>query len=224
MFYSSANIVFRSGWTAWTLQWWWQRWAVGAGVTLKRPGPWPVASPWAALQVRAFYSEKSHHLLSLPDQNSSGKDSDVIVTFGWLSKHRGQPTGLGGQRNKQPRITSRPPHTSCAAAIGLDGFSPAKQKRYDGKYPWLWHLETFSNHDLPITTCCAAVVHCLLSFSPCDLTEVCFLQRWRTSWTASCSCWATRATWRMESVCRWMEASWPAERNHSPFLSPRCPT
>lgn len=95
VFYSSANIVFRSGWTAWTLQWWWQRWAVWAGVTPKRPGPWPVASPWAASQVRAFYSEKSHHSLSLPDRNSSGKDSDVTVIFGWLSKHKWQPTGLG---------------------------------------------------------------------------------------------------------------------------------
>lgn len=35
------------------------------------------------------------HSLSLPDQNSSGKDSDVTVMFGWLSKYKRQPTGLG---------------------------------------------------------------------------------------------------------------------------------
>lgn len=167
MFYSSANAVFRSGWTAWTLQWWWHRWAVWAGVTPKRPGPWPVASPWAASQVRAFYSEKAHHVLSLPDQNPSDKDSDVIVTFGWLFKYRGQPTGLGGECNNQPRITSHttPPHTRCTPAIGLDGFSPAKQKCYDGKYWWFWNhqrlFQTTPSLPLPLP---AVLLWCTICF------------------------------------------------------------
>lgn len=101
-----------------------------------------------------------------------------------------------------------------------------RSRQWRHRYVWLVvkGRRTFSNHRLPSTTCGAAVLHCLLPFSPCDLTEVCFLQRWRMSWTASCSCWATRAAWRTESACRWTEASWPAERSTDPLRATTAPS